>query len=331
VPPPAYGGTEAVLDTLARGLVAAGHEVLLATTGDSTCPVERTWIHPHARTADMGDITVELTHLLHAYAAAGRVDIVHDHTLAGPVVGPARAACAVVTTNHGPFTDDSRLLYRSLADRVPIVAISHHQAATARDVPIARVIHHGIDQDRYPPGPGGDQLVFIGRMSPDKGVRHAIHIARRAGTPLAIAAKMHSTEERDYYRAEIEPLLGDGVRYIGEVDATAKLELLGGALALLNPVRWHEPFGLCMIESLACGTPVIASPRGAAPEIIDHGTTGFLCTTTDEAVAAVHAAASLDRRACRAAVTARFSAQRMASDHIAFYRDVLAGRNCLAA
>jgi len=326
VPPPAYGGTEEMIDSLARGLAAAGHHVILATTGDSTCPVKRTWVHDHARTAEMGDTVIELAHALHAYEAVGGVDIVHDHTQAGPVIGALRAGSPVVTTNHGPFTADVRALYRALGGRVPIVAISHHHAATAHDVHIARVIHHGIDVDRFPLGPGGDHLVFLGRMSPDKGVHQAIEIARHAGVPLVIAAKMHSSEEHAYYRAEVELLLGEDIRYVGEVETAGKLELLGTARALLNPIRWDEPFGLNMVEALACGTPVITTPRGAAPEIVDHGTTGFLASGTDDAVAAVAWAAGLDRRACRAAVEDRFSEGRMVADHLTFYRDVLAGR-----
>jgi glycosyltransferase involved in cell wall biosynthesis len=326
VPPTAYGGTEMVIDTLARGLRGAGHEVLLATTGDSTCPVERTWFHDHARTDEIGDMAIGLTHLLHAYDAAASADIVHDHTVAGPVIGSLRSTRPIVTTNHGLFTDDMRALYRSLGDRVSIVAISHHHASTAGDVPIARVIHHGLDEDRYPVGPGGDHLVFVGRMSPTKGVRQAIEIAERAGRPLVLAAKMRSTDEHDYFDTEIKPLLGGDIHFAGEVGTADKLELLGGALALVNPIRWDEPFGLCMVEALACGTPVIAAPRGAAPEIVDHGVTGFLCTGTEEAAAATTWAGALDRRACRAAVTARFSAHRMVADHVALYHDVLARR-----
>lgn len=324
VPPSGYGGTEAVIDTLARGLARAGHDVLLATTGDSTCPVERTWVYDRARPDDMGDSTVELRHLLHAYAAVDGADIVHDHTLAGAVYAALMPGCRVVTTNHWLFTEDVTAIYRSIARRVPVVAISHHQAATAGDVPIARVIHHGVDETRYPVGAGGDDLVFVGRMSPDKGVREAVEIARRAGAPLVIAAKMRDRNERAYFDAEIRPLLGGGITYAGEVGGTDKLGLLAGARALVNPLRWPEPFGLCMVEALACGTPVIATPCGATPEIVDHGVTGYLGTDADDLVAAVARVGDLDRRACRAAVVARFSARRMVADHLALYRDVAA-------
>jgi glycosyltransferase involved in cell wall biosynthesis len=325
VPPPAYGGTELVVDVLARGLAAAGHQVTLATTGDSTCPVERTWVYDHARTGEMGDIAIELTHVLHAYSMVGDADVIHDHTVGGPALASRRSYPPVVTTNHSPFTEDLRRHYRALEHRVAIVAISHHHASTAGDVPVAAVIHHGIDASRYPVGPGGDHLVFVGRMSPVKGVPQAIEIARRAGVPLDIAAKMRATSEREYFQAEVKPLLGGDIRYVGEVDREEKLALVGGARALLNPIRWDEPFGLCMVEALACGTPVIATPRGATPEIVDDGITGFLASTTDQAVTAVTWAAALDRHACRRAVEARFSARRMVADHLTLYHDVTSG------
>jgi glycosyltransferase involved in cell wall biosynthesis len=325
VPPPAYGGTEAVLDTLARGLGVAGHDVLLVTTGDSTCPVERSWVYERARTEDLGSVVIELRHLLHAYEAVAGADIVHDHTVAGPLFAE-RTSSPVVTTNHGPFTADARALYGSTCRRIPVVAISHHQASTAGDVPIARVIHHGLDTTRYATGTGdGAYLVFLGRMSPTKGVREAIDVARAAGMPLQIAAKMREQPERDYFAAVIAPLLSADITYAGEVGGAAKVELLGGAAALVNPIAWDEPFGLCMIEAMACGTPVLATPRGAAPEIVDHGRTGFLCATIDRLAAAAGRLAEIDRSACRAVVESRFSARRWAAPHVRLYEDVLAG------
>jgi glycosyltransferase involved in cell wall biosynthesis len=326
VPPPAYGGTELVVDGLARGLVAAGHEVLLVTTGDSTCPVPRSWIYEHANAEELGSVVVELRHVLHAYEAVDGVDIVHDHTVAGPVYAAPRRKGPVVTTNHGPFTDDVKAIYRSIAGRVPIVAISHHQASTAGDVPIAQVIHHGIDLGRYPLGAGaGGYLLFLGRLSPTKGVRESIDVARAAGVPLVIAAKRRAVSEREYFDAVVAPALGAGIDYVGEVGLADKLRLLGDAMALIDPFQWDEPFGLCMIEAMACGTPVIASARGPAPEIVDSGVTGFLCAGTADMVAAVESVETLDRRSCRAWVAARFSARRMVEDHIAFYADVAEG------
>jgi glycosyltransferase involved in cell wall biosynthesis len=320
------------LDTLARGLDLAGHEVVLATTGDSTCPVNRTWVYTRSRPEEIGSVTIELRHLVRAYEATAGVDITHDHTVAGPFLADRFGPRAVVTTNHGPFTEDSKDLYRCTARRVPLIAISDHHASTADGVRVARVIHHGIDTTRFPFGDGaGRYALFLGRMSPTKGVREAIDIARRAGVPLVIAAKRREQPERDYFDTEIKPRLGDGIEYVGEVGSDEKLELLGGAVALLNPIQWDEPFGMCMIEALACGTPVVTTPRGAAPEIVDDGTTGFVRAGRGQLAAALADVGTLDRRACRAAADARFSMERMAADHLAFYRDVLDGQSGASA
>jgi glycosyltransferase involved in cell wall biosynthesis len=328
VPPPAYGGTEGVIDTLARGLTRAGHEVELASVGESTCPVPKTFVYEHARSEQLGDMVVELRHLLDAYRAFRHVDIVHDHTVAGPVLAATAGDRRVVTTNHGPFTPDALALYQAIGDRVPIVAISRHQASTAPGVRIARVIHHGLDVGAYPLGDGrGGYLAFLGRMSATKGVENAIKVARRAGMPLLIAAKMREPGEREYYDAVVAPLVDRDVRYVGELGMSEKLELLGGASALLNPIDWDEPYGLCMIEALACGTPVLATPRGAVPEIVDDGSTGFIRPDLGSLAAAVADVPGLDRRACRAAVRERFSAERLVADHLAFYEDVIAGRS----
>jgi glycosyltransferase involved in cell wall biosynthesis len=314
------------MDTLARGLKEAGHDVLLATTGDSTCPVPRTWVYEKARPDDLSNVVIELRHLLHAYEAVAGADIVHDHTIAGPLLAYRTRTHPVVTTNHGPFTADAKALYCSTALTVPLIAISKHHASTAGDVPVARVIHHGLDTTRFPVGRGGGgYALFLGRMSPTKGVDTAITVARQAGMPLVIAAKQRERNERDYFEAEVRPLLGRGVDYVGEVGGLEKLRLLGDATALLNPIGWAEPFGMCMIEALACGTPVVATPRGSVPEIVDDGFTGFIRASIPTLAAALGDVGRLERRACRASVEERFSMQRMAADHLAFYADVLDG------
>jgi hypothetical protein len=166
----------------------------------------------------------------------------------------------------------------------------------------------------------------IGRMSPDKGPDRAIEIARRAGMPLVLVSKMREPSEVAYFEEKVRPLLDDDVTFLGESDSEGRLELLGGAEALINPIRWPEPFGLVMAESLACGTPVVAMRHGAAPEIVDDGLTGFLCADLDEMVEAVYKVGTLDRRVCRAAAEERFSVQRMAADHDALYRRLLTPR-----
>jgi glycosyltransferase involved in cell wall biosynthesis len=325
VPPPSYGGTELILDVLCRGLAARGNDVVLFTTGDSTCEVPRAWLFPEAMTDRMGSGLIELRHVSAAYDTFAGFDVVHDHTVLGLCTHPQRDHPAVVTTNHGPFDEHLVDLYRRVAPSTPLIAISHDQASRApADIPVATVIHHGLDLERYRFDPrGGDYLLFLGRMNPDKGIETAIEIARRCGTDLAIAAKMREPAEREYFTTVIEPLLGDGVEYIGEVGHDDKVALLCGARALLNPICWPEPFGLVMAEALACGTPVVGTPQGAAPEIVGDAVTGYLADTVAGLVDGVAAAGDLDRRACRAAVEERFSMDRMARDHERFYRSVL--------
>jgi glycosyltransferase involved in cell wall biosynthesis len=326
VPPVAYGGTELVLDTLCRGLAAQGHEVLLYATGDSACPVEVAWTYArHLGIANVNPAD-ELRHVMDGYDAAQRwgADVVHDHTVTGPVWAQVHSRLPVITTNHGPFAEPLTSIYRRIAPTVPIIAISHHQASTATDVPVRHVIYHGLDTATIPIGDGdGGFAVFLGRMNPTKGVHRAIEVARAAGVPLKIAAKMREPAEFEYFDTQVKPLLGGNVEYVGEVGGTDKYHLLGDAKCLLNPIAWAEPFGMVMIEALACGTPVVATPCGAAPEIVDDGQTGLLRTGAEGLVDALGAVDLLDRTACRAAVEHRFSMDRMASAHATAYRSIL--------
>jgi glycosyltransferase involved in cell wall biosynthesis len=325
VPPPRYGGSEVVIDSLARGFKAAGHEVLLFTTADSTCDVPKAWVLEAAEGERMGAAVVELQHAVRAYEVVADFDIVHDHTFAGPLLD--HPATKVVTTNHGVFADAAGDVYRAISRRAAVIAISYHHASTAIDTRIARVIHHGVEVDTFPVGKGmGGFALFLGRMSPSKGVHTAIRAARRAGLPLLIAAKMREQAEHEYFADVVEPLLGGDVEYLGEIGRTTKLELLGNAICLLNPIDWPEPFGLVMIESLASGTPVVACPQGAAPEIIDEGVTGFLRNDEDALAIALRKVPDLDRAACRAAAEKYFSADRMIAEHLALYEDIVDGR-----
>ncbi len=322
VPPPAYGGTEVVVDNLARGLAELGHRVRLFTTGDSTCPVDREFLFPTVR-EPMGMAVQEAAHVLAAYEALTDVDVIHDHTTIGPLIAGRAGVCSVpvVATHHGPFSPENLRIVGEVARTASVVAISHAQARLARDIPIGAVIHHGIDLDQFRPGPGGGgYLLFIGRMSHDKGVHRAIRVARATRRRLIVASKVREQVEIDYFENEVRPLLGPDVELLVEPPLEVRLDLMHHAAALLNPISWPEPFGLVMAESLACGTPVIAYPCGAAPEIVDHGRTGFLCRDEDEMLAAVNQVESLDRAECRAAATERFSLQRMACDHVALYR-----------
>ncbi len=326
VPPPLYGGTETVVDRLARGFHGAGHEVLLCTTGDSTCPVPRHFVLERSEHLRMGVVVPELRHVIDAYRTVQDFDIVHDHTMAGPIYAQRFPDLTTVTTNHGPFNDELLDIYRAVAPWVSIIAISQSQADHAVGVPIARVIHHGIDVADLPFGEQPDEyFLFLGRMVPDKGARRAALVARQAGVPLLIAAKMREPLELEYFDEQVKPLLGGEIQYVGEVGGSEKFDLLARARGLLNPIRWVEPFGLVMIEALGCGTPVLTFRSGAAPEIVDHGVTGFLCEDRDEMAVAVHRVAELDRKACRAVVETRFSTERMVGDHLELFESLLGG------
>jgi glycosyltransferase involved in cell wall biosynthesis len=325
VPPPAYGGTELVIDNLARGLKELGHDVRLFTVGDSTCPVPTEYLYREP-VAPIGVSIAESAHVLAAYEALADVDLIQDHTLLGPLVSgiAGMRRPPVVTTNHGPFTNETRRIWARISRHASIICISHSQARASGEVPVSAVIHHGIDLDVHQAGPGGgDYVMFIGRMSADKGVHHAVRIAREAGMPLIMATKMRENAEVAYFNAQVRPLLQSEDQLPTEMPLRRRLSLLRGATALLNPIIWREPFGLVMAEALASATPVLAFPNGAAPEIVDHGQTGFLCRNEADMVQAVGQVGKIDRDACRAAAEKRFSLQRMARDHERFYRSVL--------
>ncbi|WHP60051.1 glycosyltransferase family 4 protein [Arthrobacter sp. KFRI-F3372] len=327
IPPVTYGGIERVVHNLARGFVAAGHEVLLAAPSDSTCPVPLVAGMQDSAPHELGSTTSELSHVVRAYKSLGSVDIIHDHTMAGPLYVHSPQGTPVVTTIHGPLNAHAVDIYGAIARRrAAIIAISRDQASHAPEVPITRVIHHGMDVSSVPVGAGdGGYLCFVGRSCPDKGLLEAIMIAREAGMPLRIAVKMREPAELRYFHEAIEPLLGPNEDFVGEVDDATKYRLMGGALAFLNPIQWSEPFGLVMIEALATGTPVIGTKIGSAPEIVDHGRTGFLGKTRDLARFA-GSAAGLDRTACRRVVAERFSVERMVGQHLRLFSELVESR-----
>ena len=335
IPPPRYGGTESMIDRLARGLHAAGHDVRLWTTGDATCPVPRGATFDVASRAMMGSSAIELRHTLEGYDwfVDEQCDIVHDHTLVGPFIAPATPP--VITTNHGPFDNpELAAIYRHTPPTIPIIAISRNQASAASrfGINISHVIHHGIDVDEIPEGDGrgddrGPYLLFLGRISPTKGVLQAIDVARTTGWRLLIAAKMTEPGEISFFEREVAPRCKDGIEYVGEVGVVEKYRLLGASTALLNPIQWPEPFGLVMIEALATGTPVIVTPHGAAPEIITDGLTGFLRTDRAALADAVREIDRIDRTTCRIEVTRRFSTQQMVGRHVDAYRQLLAAQS----
>jgi glycosyltransferase involved in cell wall biosynthesis len=325
VPPPLYGGSEEVVDGLARGLTELGHDVRLFTVGESTCPVHREHLYPSG-IEPFWATDGEAAHVLAAYDALGDVDVIHDHTLVGPLLaqGSGLPHPPVVVTVHSDVTPITARILGAVSRVATVVAISASQARRAHGVRIDAVVHHGIDLQAYSPGPGdGGYLLFVGRMSPDKGVDVAIRIARRAGLPLRIVAKTHEPAEIAYFEEVIRPLLGPDDEPPVELAQPERTRLMQHAIGVINPIRWPEPFGLVMVESLACGTPVVAFPRGAAPEIVRPGVTGFLPVDEDQAITSVSAIATLGRRACRQDAEQRFSLQRMARDYERLYRRAL--------
>jgi glycosyltransferase involved in cell wall biosynthesis len=342
VPPVLYGGIEVIIDQLATGFQEQGHEVLLFTTGDSTCAVPRRHHLDRAEGSRMGHTGPELRHVLAAYDAMREwgADIVHDHTLAGPVHAAETEASRtfpIVTTMHNQFDAEAADIYRRIAGRVPIIAISHAQRRPVPDLPVARVIHHGLRASDFPVGTGRspdpddrrDYCLFLGRMSPDKGPHRAMEAAYKAGMRLIMCAKMRDPWEFDYFDEYVRPYLNDDIQYLGEVPHERKLELLAGARALLFPIRWNEPFGMVAIEAMACGTPVLAFPEGAIPEIVEHGRTGYLCNDVGDLAEAIGRIDQLDRAACRAAVEGYFSTERMVREHVELFETLTTRRASL--
>jgi glycosyltransferase involved in cell wall biosynthesis len=325
VPPLAYGGTETVLDVLARGLKERGHSVVLYCATDSSCPVEIRSSGGPGPGVDIGGSPIEVHHALAAYRSLSDVDVIHDHTSMGPLVAWGERRHNVVTTNHNPFSAPYGSVFAAVDDLVDVVAISHHHAATAVGINIAKVIHHGLDPRSFRVGSGsGGYLVFLGRMSPSKGPQRAIAIAKATGRPLILAGKQHTELEQQFFDAKIRPQLSKEITFVGEVGFKDKIELLADAVALLNPIAWDEPFGMVMIEALACGTPVFAFARGAAPEIVVNGLTGFLGNSESDLISFLARVDELSRDACRAAIEGHFSVTRMVDEHVGLYRRTLA-------
>lgn len=323
VPPPRYGGTELVVGGLTEGLVAAGHDVTLLAAGSSATGARLVTVYDDPPTADLGDMVTELLHVL-AAEDLGPFDIVHDHTLLGASLAAARSTPHVVHTLHGPWTERSRGVCRWLGQRVALVAISNDQAERAPDVAIEAVIHHGIDLDAYPcRHDRGDWLAFVGRASADKGPELAIEVARRTGRPLHMALKINEVDEHRYWDTVLEPATHHADVHV-TVDATheQKTWILSHAHAVVAPIQWEEPFGLAMVEAMACGAPVVAFARGAAPELVLDGVTGYLVPPrawVSGLVRAVEAAGDIVPAACRQHVVDRFSRHRMVEDHLDLY------------
>jgi glycosyltransferase involved in cell wall biosynthesis len=324
VPPRHYGPWELVVSRLTEGLVAQGVEVTLFATGDSLTSATLASVTPRPyeedETADVK--VVECLHIASAFERAAEFDLLHNHFDFLPLTYSRLVDTPLVTTVHGLSSERIVPVYRRYDDRVTYVAIS--DADRHRDLTYAATVHHGIPVQDVPLGAGSldGTLVFLGRIHPDKGTDTAIEVARRAGRPLVLAGIV---QDRGYFEAEVRPHLdGDRVRYVGPVGPEERDRLLGEADALLHLVRFAEPFGLSMVEAMACGTPVVAMPLGAVPEVVADGRTGWLVEDVDGAVRAVQALGEIERAACRAHVEEHFSVERMVAGYLEVYRQLLA-------
>ncbi|HEY1958440.1 MAG TPA: glycosyltransferase family 4 protein [Polyangiaceae bacterium] len=328
VPPKLYGGTERVVAYLTEALVAQGHDVTLFASGDSVTSAKLVATTPRAlRLGGCADgIALHLAMLEEVYRRRSEFDVVHFHVdyLHFPIT--QREHITHVTTLHNRLdVADLMPLFHDF-EGMPLVSISDSQRAPLPHATWVRTVHHGLPIDIHRPGRGGDYLAFLGRICPEKGIVAAIEIAKRSHMPLRIAAKI-GEQDRAYHEREVMPLLADPlVEFVGEIGERGKQEFLAGARALVFPIDWPEPFGMVMIEALACGTPIIAFPRGSVPEIVEHGVTGFLCDDVDEAVRAVARVPELSREVCRAAFERRFTADRMARDYVEVYRRLIDAR-----
>lgn len=321
-PPRTYGGTERIIALLTEALVKQGHDVTLFATGDSRtsarlvpcAPKEMGFGKPYETAA------VHVAMLAQVYRRARDFDVIHTHLdcQALPFVNQS-ATPTIITLHMALDLPGYEQVLREYPD-AHYVSISDSQRAPAPDVNWAATVYHGIDVATYPfSDQHGSYLLFAGRISPEKGPDRAIKIARRAGIPLKIAAKIDH-KDRAFFDREVKPLLDDPlIEYLGPVDEVKKRALMQGALALLLPIRWNEPFGLVYIEALACGLPVLTSPHGSAPEILRDGITGFMRETDEELVEAALRVREISRAGCRAWAAQRFDAQRMAQRYVEVY------------
>jgi glycosyltransferase involved in cell wall biosynthesis len=325
VPPKLYGGTERVVSFLTEALVDLGHEVTLFATGDSVTRARLIPCAPRALRLDEGcreQLAPHVRMIEEVFRRAAEFDVIHFHVDYLSFPAASRHAVPHLTTQHGRMDfPELEPLFRMFPAE-PQVSISDAQRAQLPSANWVGTIYHGLPPDLYrlQPGPGR-YLAFLGRMSREKRVDRAIDIARRLDMPLKIAAKV-GTGDQEFFR-EVQPLLQDPhVEFIGEIGEDGKQEFLGNASALLFPIEWPEPFGLVMIEAMACGTPVVAYRRGSIPEVMSDGVSGFVVETIDEAVAAVERALKIPRERCRAYFDERFLAERMARDYLAAYEAV---------
>ena len=327
-PPKLYGGTERMVSWLTEELVRQGHDVTLFASGDSVTDAKLESFCPEALRLDprVKDTNPYYFVMLDALKRrAAEFDILHFHIDFFHYPSFRDIANKTLTTLHGrQDTHDLQPLHSTFPE-MPLATISDSQASFIRNRNVAGTVYHGLPDDLFKPNydPQGGYLAFLGRMAPDKRPDRAIAIARKLGVPLKMAAKVDEVD-RKYFEEEIAPLLsGEGVEFVGEINERQKQDFLGNAIAMLFPIDWPEPFGLVMIEAMACGTPVLAFNEGSVSEVIDDGISGVVVNTVEEAVAAYPELIALDRKTVRKTFETRFSASRMAQDYVSLYRSLL--------
>jgi glycosyltransferase involved in cell wall biosynthesis len=329
VPPKGYGGIEWIVSLLADGLVESGHDVTLFASGDSETKAKLEFVFEEAPgSASINDITLDATHTMFAMrGVAERFDVVHVHSPFSALAAAVETGVPAVHTLHGSFNPEMRRLYDQVVDRAWFVAISQAQRRFHEGLRYAGVVYNGIDLDQYPyRAEKQDYLLFLGRAAPEKGWLRAIETAKLSGMRLISAVKIaHPTEEEEWER-RIKPALPDGSEVLGEIPREVKAGLVANARAVLFPIDWDEPFGLVMTEAMACGTPVIATPRGSVPEVIADGETGFIVSVERFAEEATERLAHLDEispAACRERVDLLFDKEAMVEGYERVFDEVV--------
>jgi len=326
LPPSGYGGIEAIVADLVDQMVERGHHVTLVGAGRNGTKAHRfVAVYPEPPSARLGTPVPEVVQAAAGAATLRRdkFDVVHDHTLAGPLLAVGRPTPTVVTM-HGPVDGELGDYFASLGDAVSVVAISDAQRVARPDLNWVGTVHNAIDVASFPLSETkSDYVLWMGRFSPSKGAHLAIAAARDAGMRLIMAGKCQEPPEMEYFAHEVAPHLGRDVVYVGEADAVQKRELFANARALLFPITWEEPFGMVMIEAMACGTPVVALRRGSVPEVVLHGRTGFIVDRPSELPGALRTAAVIRPVDCRRHVEEQFDLSTAAAGYERIYRSVV--------
>jgi len=327
VPPKKYGGTERVVHALTEELVARGHDVTLFASGDSQTSAKIVSVYPRAlREAKLKDIyglnNWTLLNIGMAYDRVGEFDVIHDHLVPYSLPTANLSHTPVVATMHGPFGAEDRKLFQTLT-KPAVVTISQSQSYPVPAINHAGTVYNGLPMEHYPfDDTPDDYLLYVGRIAMVKGVHFAIETAQQLDLPLIIAAKLDKVDH-PYFREYVEPWLSDRIRWIGEVDEEERNKLMAKAKCFLHPVTWREPFGLTMIEAMACGAPVVGFNEGSVPELVKTGVTGYVVNDIEAMIDAVENIKEIDRAACRAHALEHFSAQKMADGYEAVYRRVI--------